>query len=140
VKEAPLGVTVVAVLTLLGAAGDFFLAVVWVAFSGMGHAGVYTILPMSYWIVLSSSLLLSAISVVASIGMFQGTSYAWYLSIILWVFSAVHYCYAASHIFSGDNLTTMAGIAILVNSAFIVYFQSKQVRDYFLSHQPISTY
>jgi hypothetical protein len=139
--KTPLGVTVVAVLTLLGALGDLFFFATWIALGSMGHAGVYLPPPpISFWIVLFSSLLLSAISVVASIGMFQGASYAWYLSIILWVFSAVHYCYAASLIFSGDNLTTMAGIAILVNSAFIVYFQSKQVRDYFLSHQPISTY
>jgi hypothetical protein len=136
VKKAPLGVTVVAVLTLLGAVGDLFFLTIWVALGAMGHAGVYLPPPpISYWIVLFNSLLLSVISVVASIGMLQGASYAWYLSIILWVFSAAHYCYAASLIFTGENLTTMAGIAILVNGAFIVYFLSRQVRDYFLNHQ-----
>jgi hypothetical protein len=136
VKKAPLGVTVVAVLTLLGAVGDLLFFATWIALSAMGHAGVYLPPPpISFWIVLFNSLLLSVISAVASIGMFQGASYAWYLSIILWVFSAVHYCYAASLIFTGENLTTMAGIAILVNTAFIVYFLSKQVRDYFLDHR-----
>jgi hypothetical protein len=136
VKKTPLGVTVVAILTLLGAVGDLFFFVMWVAFSAMGHAGVYlSPPPISYWIVLFNSLLLSVISVIASIGMLQGASYAWYLSIILWVFSAAHYCYAASLIFTGENLTTMTGIAILVNGAFIVYFLSKQVRDYFLNHR-----
>jgi hypothetical protein len=137
-KKTPLGVTVVAVLTLLGAVGDLFFAAVWVAFGGMGSAGVYLPPPpVSYWVVLFSSLLLSFISLIASIGMFRGSSYAYYLSIILWVFSAVHYCYAASRIFTGENLMTMAGIAILVNTAFIVYFLSKQVRDYFLNHQTV---
>jgi hypothetical protein len=134
-KKAPLGVTVVAVLTLLGAIGDFFFATVWVAFSGMGSAGTYVTLPISYWIVLFNSLLLSIIALVVSIGMFLGARYVWYLSIILWVFSAVHYCYAASLIFSARALMIMAGLAILVNTILIVYFQSKQVRDYFLDHR-----
>ena len=128
--------TFVAVLTLLGAIGDLLFFATWVALGAMGHAGTYLPPPpISFWIVLFNSLVLSVISVVASIGMFQGASYAWYLSIILWVFSAVHYCYAASLIFTGENLTSMAGIAILVNTAFIVYFLSRQVRDYFLNHR-----
>jgi hypothetical protein len=136
VKKAPLGMTFVAVLTLLGAIGDLLFFATWVALGAMGHAGTYLPPPpISFWIVLFNSLVLSVISVVASIGMFQGASYAWYLSIILWVFSAVHYCYAASLIFTGENLTSMAGIAILVNTAFIVYFLSRQVRDYFLNHR-----
>jgi hypothetical protein len=134
-KKAPLGVTVVAVLTLLGAIGDFFFATVWVAFSGMGSAGTYVTLPISYWIVLFNSLLLSIVALVASIGMFLGARYVWYLSIILWAFSAVHYCYAASRIFCCENLIIMAGMAVLVNITFIVYFQSRQVRDYFLDHR-----
>ena len=134
-KKAPLGVTVVAVLTLLGAIGDFFFATVWVAFSGMGSAGVYVSPPISYWIVLFNSLLLSIISLVASVGMFRGARYVWYLSIILWEFSAAHYCYAASLIFCCENLMIMTGLAILVNISLIVYFQSKQVLDYFLDHR-----
>jgi hypothetical protein len=134
-KKAPLGVTVVAVLTLLGAIGDFFFATVWVAFSGMGSGGAYVRLPISYWIVLFNSLLLSIVALVASIGMFLGARYVWYLSIILWAFSAVHYCYAASRIFCCENLIIMAGMAVLVNITFIVYFQSRQVRDYFLDHR-----
>jgi nicotinamide riboside transporter PnuC len=132
-KKAPLGVTIVAVLTMLSAVGAFFFAVVWVAFSGMGHAGAYIVIPTSYWVVLFSSLFLSGISFLASVGMFQGASEAWYLSIIVWVFSAAHWCYAASLMFGyGDNLRTFSALAILVNAIFIVYFQSKQVKDYFL--------
>jgi hypothetical protein len=134
-KKAPVDVTVVAVLTLLGALGDFFFAMVWVAFGGMGHAGVYVSTPISFWIVLFNSILLSVISLVASIGMFQGARYAWYLSMILWVFSAVHYCYAASLIFCCENLITMVVLAVSVNSILIVYFLSKHVRDYFLGHR-----
>lgn len=134
-KKVPFGVTVVTVLTLLGAIGDFFFAVVWIAFSGMGSAGVYVSPPISYWIVLFNSLLLSIIALVALIGIFQRARYAWYLSIILWAFSAVHYCYAASLIFCCENLVIMAVLAILVNITLIVYFQSKQVRDYFLEHR-----
>lgn len=134
-KKAPLSVTVVAVLTLLGAIGDFFFATFWVALSGMGRAGVYGNLPISYWIVLFNSFLLSIISLVASVGMFGGARYVWYLSIILWAFSAAHYCYAASLMFCCETLMIMTGLAILVNVTLIVYFQSKQVRDYFLDHQ-----
>jgi hypothetical protein len=136
VKKAPLGVTVVAVLTLLGAIGNFFFATVWVALSGMGGPPLDgSNPPISYWIVLFNSLLLSLIALVASIGMLRGARYVWYLSMILWTFSAIHYCYAASLIFRGENLMTMAGLAVLVNITLIVYFQSKQVRDYFLDHR-----
>jgi hypothetical protein len=132
VGKAPLGVTATAVLTLLGAAGAFFFAAVWVALSGMGHAGVFGSPPVSYWVVLYSSLFLSGISFVASVGMFQKARYAWYLSMIVWVFSAVHYCYAASLMFCCETLRFIVGLAVLVNACFIVYFLSKQVRDYFL--------
>jgi hypothetical protein len=136
VKKAPLGVTVVAVLTLLGAIGDFFFATFWVALSGMGGPPLSgSNSPISYWVVLFNSLLLSIISLVASIGMFRGARYVWYLSMILWAFSAAHYCYAASLMFRGENLMIMAGLAILVNITLIVYFQSKQVKDYFSERQ-----
>jgi len=137
VKKAPLGVTVVAVLTLLGAIGNFFFATFWVALSSMGGAGALSFNPpISYWIVLFNSFLLSIISLVASIGMFRGARYVWYLSIILWEFSAAHYCYAAwCLMFRGENLMIMTGLAILVNVTLIVYFQSKQVLDYFLDHR-----
>jgi hypothetical protein len=135
VGKTPLGVTVVAVLTLLGAIGNFFFATFWVALSGMGSAGSLFNPPISYWIVLFNSLLLSIIALVASVGMFQGASYVWYLSIILWEFSAVHYCYAASLIFCCENLMIMTGLAIFVNITLIVYFQSKQVKDYFSGHR-----
>ena len=134
-KNPPLGVIIVAVLTLLGAIGDFYFSIVWVALSASGHPGTYVgPPPISWWIVLCNSLLLSIISVVASIGMLKGVRYVWHLSIILWVFSAIHYCYAASLIFRRENLMIMAGLAILVNSVLILYFQSKQVKDYFLKH------
>jgi hypothetical protein len=132
VGKAPLGVTATAVLTLLGAAGAFFFAAVWVALSGMGHAGVFGSPPVSYWVVLYSSFFLSGISFIASVGMFQKARYAWYLSMIVWVFSAVHYCYAASLMFCCETLRFIVGLAVLVNACFIVYFLSKQVRDYFL--------
>jgi hypothetical protein len=133
VKKAPLGVTVVAILTLLGAIGDFFFATLWIAFSGMGGPPLSgSNPPISYWIVLFNSLLLSIVALVASIGMFRGARHVWYLSMVLWAFSAVHYCYAASLIFRGETLMIIVGLAILVNVTLIVYFQSKQVRDHFL--------
>jgi hypothetical protein len=116
--------------------GDLFFFASWVALGSMGHAGVYLPPPpISFWIVLFNSLLLCAISIVASIGMLQGASFAWYLSMILWVFSAVHYCYAATLLFSGENVTAMAGLAVSVNGILIVYFLSKHVRGYFLDHK-----
>jgi len=135
VKKAPLSVTIVAVLTLLGAIGDFFFFTIWVALGAMGHAGTYYSPPISYWLVLFNFLILSIISFVTSIGMFHGSSYTWYLAIILWAFSAIHYCYAASLMFCCENLIIITGLAIFVNITLIVYFQSKHVRNYFLSNQ-----
>jgi len=136
VKKPPLGVTVVAVLTLLGAIGDLFFATLWVALGAMGGPPLSGYNPpISYWIVLFNSILFSIISLVVSIRMLRGARYAWYSSIILWVFSAVHYCYAASLIFRGENLMIMVGFAVLANTTLIVYFQSRQVKDYFLNHQ-----
>lgn len=135
-KKAPFGVTVAAVLTLFGAIGDFFFATLWVALSGMGGSPLGgSNPPISYWIVLFTSLLLSTVAFVVSIGMLQGARYAWYLSMILWAFSTVHYCYAASLIFRGETLMIMVGLAVLVNATLIVYFQKKQVRDHFLTHR-----
>lgn len=134
--KTPVGVTIVAVLTLLGAIGDFFFALLWVALSAMGGPPLSGFNPpISYWIVLFNSLLLSVISLVASIGMFWGTRYVWHLSMILWAFSAIHYCYVASLMFRDEGLMIMAGLAILVNTTLIVYFQSKQVKDYFLNRR-----
>jgi hypothetical protein len=136
VGKTPIGVTVVAVLTLLGAIGDFFFATLWVALSAMDGPPLGGFNPpISYWIVLFNSLLLSIISLVVSVGMFRGARYVWYLSMMLWAFSAIHYCYAAPLILRGENLMIMAGLAILVNAALIVYFQSKQVQDYFSDHR-----
>lgn len=135
-RKTPFGVTVVAVLTLFGAIGDFLFAVLWVALGGMGGPPLSGFNPpISYWIVLFGSLLLSIVSLVASIGMFRGARYVWCLSMILWAFSAIHYCYAAWLMFRGENLMIIAGLAILVNIALIVYFQSKQVKDYFLNRR-----
>jgi hypothetical protein len=131
-EKAPRGVTATAVLTILGAAGALFFGAMWVALGSMGHAGVYGGPPVSFWIVLFSSPLLSGVSLIASVGMFRKAKYAWYLSIIVWVFSAVHYGYAASLMFCCETLRFIVGLAVLVNACFIVYFLSKQVRDYFL--------
>ncbi len=134
--KAPIGVTVVGVLTLLGAMGDFLFATLWVALGAMGGPPLAGFTPpVSYWIVLFNSLLLSVISLVVSIGMLRGVRVVWYLAIALWSFTAAHYCYAASLIFSGENLVIMAALAVLVNIALIVYFQSKHVRGYFLGHR-----
>jgi len=135
VGRTPLGVTVAAALTMLGAAGAFLFATVWTALGSMGHAGVYGSPPISYWLVLFSSLLLSGISFVASVGMFRGEWYIWHLSIAVWMYSAAHYCCLAWLMFRGENLTIMAGLAVFVNMALIAYFQSRQAKDYFLDHR-----
>jgi hypothetical protein len=134
VGKTPLGVTVTAVLTMLGGGGTFLFAMMWAALGGMGHAGLYVGPPISYWLVLIGSLLLSAVSFVASIGILQKASYARYLSIAVWVFSAVQYCYAASLLFCCESLDALVTLAIVVNAIFIIYFQSRQVKDYFLKH------
>lgn len=130
----PLGVTVVAVLTMLGAVGAFLFATVWVALGSMGHAGVYGSPPISYGLVFFSSLLLSGVSFVAPVGMFRGGWYIWYLSIAVWAFSAAHYCCVAWLMFRGESMMIVAGLAIFANMALIVYFQSRQVKDYFFGH------
>lgn len=124
-----------AFLTLLEALFDLFFAIFWVALGGMGSAGIRVSPPISYWIVLSNSLLLSAIALAASIAILNGAKYAWYLANFLWVFLALHHCYAALLIFAGENLMIMSALAISINAAFIVYFQSKNVQNYFLGHR-----
>jgi hypothetical protein len=134
VRKTPVGVIIVGALTLFGAIGNSFFAALWVALGAMGGPPLSGLsMPISYWVVLFNSLLLSAISLVASIGMFRRTRHVWHLSIILWAFSATHYCYVASFMFRGESLMIVVGLAILVNTTLMVYFQTKQVKEYFLN-------
>ena len=62
-------------------------------------------------------------------------SYAWYLSILLWIASAVYYDIVALMLFRGMNPVLMMAtlsLATFVTAVFIVYFQSEQVKTYFL--------
>lgn len=129
------GVTLVAYLTLLGALINLFFAMLWIALGGMGSAGTYVSPPISYWVVLVNSFLLSALALVVSVAILNRARYAWHLANFLWVFSALHYCLVASLIFAGENLMITFGLAISINAAFIVYFQSRSVRDHFLGQQ-----
>ncbi|MEM2102691.1 MAG: hypothetical protein QXM22_04185 [Candidatus Bathyarchaeia archaeon] len=130
----PVGVTVVGILTLLGAAANFLVAVLLMALLSVGGPppSGYS-LPLFWRVMISIPFLLALISLIASIGILRGAKYAWYLSIILWISSAVYYGIIA--IFLPPNLKPIIISAIAPATAFIIYFQTKPAKNYFLKLQ-----
>jgi hypothetical protein len=133
--DMPKGVTVVAVLTLLGAIGYFFTSAVLTGLGASGHPGVY-IDPASmfhFYTLTIPPLVLSFLSFVVVVGIFMGLKFSWYLSFLVWVSSIVYLIYAALSL--SLNQIFIATI-VLVNIIFIEYFQSVQVKRYFKIEHP----
>lgn len=136
----PKGLTVVAVLTLLGAIGYFFTFIMLTALGAMGHAGQPTdpATMFRFHTLTFPSLALSFFSVVAVIGMFMRAKFGWYLSLLVWVSSIVYLVYVALSPF-GTTLPlgdVFFAAIILVNIIFIEYFQSEKVKRYFKIKHP----
>jgi hypothetical protein len=132
--NAPFGVVLVAVLTMLGAMMDFFFAALWLGLGAMGGpppSGYSP--PISYRIVLIGSLVLGGIALAAAVGLLHPARYAWYLTIVLWILSGVHYSYASGFILLSAR-TIVVFLAIVLNAGLISYFQLKHVRNYFFHY------
>ena len=134
-SDRPRGITVVAILTLLGAAGLFLSFTLLVALGGMGHAGVSldSAAMVRYQTLVYPPLILSFLFVFAVVGVLMGSKFGWYLSVLLWTLSIPYLVYAGFNIFpisvSGGGIFVAA--VVLVDIIFVVYFQSEEVRSYF---------
>jgi hypothetical protein len=137
--DMPKGVTVVAVLTLLGAIGYFFTSVVLTGLGASGHPGVY-IDPASifhFYALTIPPLVLSLLFFVVFVGLLMGLKFSWYLSLLVWVSSIIYPIYATLSLFGTVMSLGQGFIAtiVLVNVIFIIYFQSEKVRRYFRINQ-----
>jgi hypothetical protein len=131
-EERPFGVTFVAVLMAIGTLGNFLFSPFLVALCSVGgppsSPGVSPLLSLLFF----TPILLSLTSFIVSIGIFDGGKYVWHLSILFWVTSPIYYVFVAWFFSSGINLLSMLAIFVgLVNTAFIIYFQSRHVKNYF---------
>jgi hypothetical protein len=130
--ERPFGVTLVGVLMVIGALGNFLFSGFLLALCSVGgppsHPGVSPLLSLLFF----TPILLSLISFIVSIRIFNRGKYAWHLSILFWVTSPIYYVSVTRFLSSGVNLlSTVAVFIIVVNTAFIIHFQLRQVKDYF---------
>jgi hypothetical protein len=132
------GVAVVAVLTLLGAAGWFFSFIFLTAFGAMGRAGqlVDAAAMFRFYTLIIPPLVLSLFSVIAVVGIFKRSRFGWHLCILLWILSVTYLVYVMLSVLplsaplAGVEYA-LVGSVILVNLAFIVYFRSAKVKGYF---------
>jgi len=139
----PNGLTVIAVLTFLGALGFFFSFIMLTALSAMGHAGlpVDPATMFRFYTLIIPPLGLSLLSVIAALGIFKRSKFGWYSCILLWVSSITYLVYAAFSVLpisapSADIEYAFVTSVILVNIIFIAYFQTQNIKRYFkLSEQ-----
>ncbi|UCD95879.1 MAG: hypothetical protein JSV35_05070 [Candidatus Bathyarchaeota archaeon] len=80
----------------------------------------------------SPPILLSLISFIISIAIFSGGKFTWHLSTFFWIALPIYYIFVAGFLSNGVNLLSILAVFVtLVNTAFIIYFQSKHVKNYF---------
>jgi hypothetical protein len=80
----PIGVTTVAVLTLMSAVALFYLQMILIVLSAVGGpppSGTSYTLPLYYFV----PLFLAAWALAVSIGQFLGSRWAWYASMAFWI-------------------------------------------------------
>jgi len=145
-NERPLGVTRVAILTLLGSGACFmfFLLNCGLLFVGGGSGGL--VVPPLYSLMLSYpsipiSFILSVYAFFLSIAMFSSTSkYVWYASTLLWLMTiaffswwgvAPEYCvvWRAMGVVYIIIVGTLLPLACSIGC--LIYFQTARVKDYF---------
>jgi hypothetical protein len=133
--DRPKGVTVVAVLTLLGAIGNFLFTMLLAALCSVGGPPPSGYRPSIFFLILVySALFLSLVSFVVSSGIFAAARYAWYLSNVLWVSSAIYYSYVTFFLFYAKAYFLLPlGLIVIANIVFTAYFQSEPVKNYFLN-------
>ena len=135
--KRPKGLTVVAILTLLSAAGHFLFAIILTGLSAVGGpppSGNHPS-PIIY-LLIYTPYLLSLLSALAALGILTGDRYGWPLSIILWITSSAYHSYVAMSVFRGLSFILAINlITVLTNIIFILYFQTKSTKNYFLKAQ-----
>jgi len=144
--DRPIGVTIVAILTIIFGAALFFLFTLFVALSAVGgphQSGTSYQLPIIFYV----PLLLSVIAFVVSIGTLARARYVWHASMMFWIFFVLFFvwCYTFMGVWhwmfyleGGDwyKLLSIARILFLP-SPFIysvgcsIYFLTKTPREYF---------
>lgn len=137
-SNTPNGVVVVAVLTLLGAAGLFFSFIILTAFSAMGRAGqvVDPAAMLRFYALTIPPLVLSLFSLIAVIGILKRSRFGRHLCTLLWILTITYQAYVMLSVlpisppWAGVEYT-LVGSAILANIVFIAYFQSEKAKRYF---------
>jgi len=152
VKQRPLGVTLVAILTLLSSLVLFLLFGLCMALAGLGRgSGPYPIDWLNYILgnpLIPISAFLSAYAFFLSIGMFsQRKRYVWYASELFWVITIAFFSWWGYYIvwrylgewFSdsravygyqyGMIIVTLLPLAYGIGC--LIYFQTARVKDYF---------
>lgn len=135
--ERPKGLTAVAILTLLSAAGHVFFAIILTGLSAVGGPppSGYRPSPLIY-LLIYTPYLFSLLSALVALGILNGDQYGWPLSVILWITSSAYHCYVAISAFRGVSLILALNlITVLTNIFFILYFQTKTIKNYFLKAQ-----
>jgi hypothetical protein len=137
-SDKPRGITVVAVLTLLGSLAWFFVSAFLGALGSMGHAGtpIDSAAMFRIQMFVYPPLVLSLLSFIAFIAMSTRSRVGWYLPILAWILSIAYLIYAAFALLPISlPLASVEYIfvvdIILVNIVFIVYFQTRKVKNYF---------
>jgi hypothetical protein len=152
-NDRPLGVTLVAILTLLSSAALFLLFGFYMLLASVG--GPHTV-DWLYWIFANPpipvSIFLSAYAFSLSIGMFSRTSkYVWYASILFWLVTLVFFSRWDYTIWRNVGLsynedgsstwqlvyswqyTTIIGtlLPLAYSIGCLIYFQTARVKDHF---------
>ena len=147
-KVKPLGVAVVATLTLVSAFAFFFLQLLLIGLSAVGGpppSGTSYATPWSFF----APLFLAALALAVSIGQFLGARWAWYASMAFWIvllFISAWFLYGAnfangtiwfdhqmSWSFTGgfEGFLAVLTISIIYGIGCLAYFSSKKPREYF---------
>jgi hypothetical protein len=147
-KVKPLGVTVVAALTLMSAFAFFFLQMLLIGLNAVGGpppSGTSYTMPWSFF----APLFLAACALAVSIGQFLGARWAWYASMAFWIVLlsiSAWFLYAAdfangtiwfdhqvSWSFTNgfEGFLAVLTIFIIYGIGCLAYFSSKKPREYF---------
>jgi hypothetical protein len=133
--ERPLGLTVVADLTFLGAVGNLLFSYLLVLLLCVGGAGGAARGPPGpfFLFLIYTPIMLSIVSFIVVWGILKRVRHTGYLSFVLWISSDLYYGFLA--LWSQNVMLQVATLSLagLVSTVFIMYFQSEQVRNYWNS-------
>ena len=148
-SERPLGVTILAILTLLSSFALFLLFGLYMLLAAVG--GPHTV-DWLYWILANPpipvSIFLSAYAFFLSISMFiQTTRYVWYASILFWLMTMVFFSWwgysvvwrnleywfsnvRAVYAYQYEEIIVTL-LPFVYGVGCLIYFQTSKIKDYF---------